>query len=98
MIRSVTTDGATWNDAPWKYEAGTPMIAQAIAMPAAIDYINDIGINNISSYIAKLTDYAIDALSQIDGINLYTFPTTQSVISFNIDGSHPFDLAKILDQ
>ena len=98
MIKTVTTSGTTWNSAPWKYEAGTPGIAQAIATPAAINYINDIGLDQISSYISKLTDYTISSLLSIDGIDLYTFPSTQSVISFNINGAHPFDLAKILDQ
>ena len=98
MIRSVTTGGSTWNDSPWKYEAGTPSIAQAIAMPAAISYINDIGLSSISSYIDHLTKYTITSLSTIDGINMYSFPSTKSVISFNIEGAHPFDLAKMLDQ
>ena len=100
MISSVTMSESTWNDLPYKFEAGTPKIAQAVGLGAAIDYINELGISNIEEYLQKIKDYALKCLSKVEGLTIYGHGgnTSGSVISFNLDGVHPHDLAQFLDQ
>lgn len=98
MINTVNMDKSTWNDVPWKFEAGTPNIAQVIGLGAAIDYIEEIGIENIHQYEQELLQYGLDILSQDEKITLYGNPTTRgAVIPFNVKNIHPHDLAKFLD-
>ena len=98
MINTVNMDKSTWNDVPWKFEAGTPNIAQVIGLGAAIDYIEEIGIENIHQYEQELLQYGLDILSQDENITLYGNPTTRgAVIPFNVKNIHPHDLAKFLD-
>ena len=100
MINSVTMAESTWNDVPYKFEAGTPKIAQAIGLGAAIDYINEIGLTNIQDYVKHLLNIALDKLRIIDGLTIYGHQVgkSSSVISFNLDDVHPHDLAQFLDQ
>ena len=65
MIRKVDFEGATWNDLPWKFEAGTPNIADAIGFGAAIDYLNDLGMENVREHEMEITAYALDRLGEI---------------------------------
>ena len=98
MIREVTMEKSTWNDIPWKFEAGTPNIAQVIGMGAAIDYINKIGIQSISDYEKELLSYAKEKLQNIPGLSIYGMAKEKgAVISFNIGKIHPHDVAHILD-
>ena len=98
MIRKVTLEGSTWNDIPWKFEAGTPNIAQVIGFGSAIDYINKIGRNTITDYENELLKYAQEKLQTIPGINIYgTAKDKGAVISFNLENIHPHDVAHILD-
>jgi cysteine desulfurase / selenocysteine lyase len=104
MIRDVTLQGATWNDVPWKFEAGTMMTAEAVGFGAAIDYLNDLGTDNIRRADIQLSRYGIKALQEIDGVVLYgpTDPERRgATFSFNIfDGDeliHPHDVGTILD-
>ena len=98
MIRKVTLEGSTWNDIPWKFEAGTPNIAQVIGLGSAIDYINKIGWDTITNYENKLLIYAQDKLQSILGINIYGSAKNKgAVISFNLENIHPHDVAHILD-
>ena len=98
MINTVNMDKSTWNDVPWKFEAGTPNIAQVIGLGAAIDYIEKIGIENIHQYEQELLKYGLDILSQDENIILYGNPTMRgAVIPFNVKNIHPHDLAKFLD-
>ena len=98
MINTVNMDKSTWNDVPWKFEAGTPNIAQVIGLGAAIDYIEKIGIENIHQYEQELLKYGLDILSQDENITLYGNPTKRgAVIPFNVKNIHPHDLAKFLD-
>jgi len=98
MINNVTMEKSTWNEIPWKFEAGTPNIAQVIGLGRAIEFIDNIGLNDIRAHENKLLDYSIEELSKIDGINLYGNPSERgAVIPFNIKGIHPHDLAKFLD-
>mgnify|MGYP001616112548 CR=1 FL=1 len=100
MIKEVHLDRAEWNDLPWKFEAGTPNIAGAIGLGYAIDYINKIEYKNIEDYEKNLTKYALEKLSNIKGIEIYgpkNYMERGSIITFNIKGVHPHDVASILD-
>ena len=98
MIRKVTLEGSTWNDIPWKFEAGTPNIAQVIGLGSAIDYINEIGLDRIADYENELMKYAQEKLQSISGINIYGTAKDQgAVISFNLEKIHPHDVAHLLD-
>ena len=97
MIKTVNMNGSTYNDIPWKFEAGTPNIVQAIGLGAAIDYINDFGIEKIENILKKSGDYLFDKLKNIPGIIIYN-NNPSHIISFNIEDINPYDLAMILDQ
>jgi cysteine desulfurase/selenocysteine lyase len=100
MISSVTMTESTWNDIPYKFEAGTPNIAQAIGLGAAIDYLNEIGLTNIHDYVKHLLNIALEKLRTIDRLTIYGHQVGEnsSVISFNLKGIHPHDIAQFLDQ
>ncbi len=101
MIRQVFLDHSTWNDLPWKFEAGTPDIAGAIGLGAAIDFLKSIGMPAVREHEKRLTRYAVDKLRQSRGITLYgpLDPDRRGgVVSFNVQGIHPHDLATILDR
>jgi|TARA_B100001094_G_scaffold67477_1_gene63649 cysteine desulfurase/selenocysteine lyase len=98
MINNVTMEKSTWNEIPWKFEAGTPNIAQVIGLGSAIDYIDDIGLKNIQIHEDGLLKYCIEELSKIDDMILYGNPSDRgAVIPFNIKGVHSHDLSKFLD-
>ena len=98
MIRTVSLNDSTWNDIPWKFEAGTPNIAQAIGLGAAVDYINQIGMETIHNREQELLNYALEKMLEIPEINIYgAAPERGAVISFNVDNIHPHDLAQFLD-
>ena len=99
MIRSVTFEGSTWNDLPYKFEAGTPHIEGAIALGAAIDYVRGAGFAAIGAHERELLAYGHERLGAIPGIRLIgTAPEKASVISFVVDGVHPHDLGTIVDR
>ncbi|NOX87961.1 MAG: cysteine desulfurase [Calditrichaeota bacterium] len=99
MIQSVWLERSTWNEIPHKFEAGTPNIAGAIAFGAAIDYLNRIGMSQITLYEQELTTYALNRMSEIDEIVIYgNAPERGGVISFNLGDIHPHDLSHFLDQ
>lgn len=98
MIKDVTYDITTYNDLPYKFEAGTPNIADTVAFKAALDFVNEIGKNNIRKHEESLTRYAMDKLSQINGVRLVgTAKHKTSVVSFIVDGVHPQDMGILLD-
>ena len=98
MINNVTMNKSTWNEIPWKFEAGTPNIAQVIGLGRAIEFIESIGIKNIQQHEDQLLNYGIDELSKIEGMELYGNPSNRgAVIPFNIQNVHSHDLAKFLD-
>ena len=98
MIREVSMEKSTWNDIPWKFEAGTPNIAQVIGMGAAIDYINEIGLQSIADYEKELLSYTKEKLQNIPGLSIYGKAKEKgAVISFNIGKIHPHDVAHRLD-
>jgi len=99
MISEVTFDKTSYAELPHKFEAGTPNICGGIAFGAAIDYLNEIGFDNIMSYENELLQYATEKLLKIDGLRIYgPSKNKTSVISFNIDGIHAYDLGSIIDK
>lgn len=100
MIREVCLDSVTWNDVPWKFEAGTPNIADVVAFGAAIEYLLDLGLENVRQHEEELTDYALARLRPLKNITLYGPPSAAlraGVVTFNDADIHPHDLATILD-
>ncbi len=100
MIRRVTLDGSSWNDLPWKFEAGTPSIAEAIGLGAAVDYLSDLGMEEVHKHEQFIVNYALEALSEISGIRLLGPPAPQrgGVAAFTLEKIHPHDIAQILDE
>ncbi|WMI66449.1 cysteine desulfurase [Aestuariibaculum sp. YM273] len=99
MIAEVTFEKTTYADLPHKFEAGTPNICGGIAFGAAVDYMNAIGFDTIASYEQELLEYATEKLQSIEGLTIYgTSKHKTSVISFNLDGIHPYDVGTILDK
>jgi cysteine desulfurase/selenocysteine lyase len=98
MILTVSFDRTTYNTLPYRFEAGTPHISGAIGLGAAIDYVEDIGLERIAAWEHQLLDYATDRLSSVPGLQLIgTAPGKASLVSFVLDGVHPHDLGTILD-
>ncbi len=101
MIREVHKYETKWNDLPYKYESGTPNIADVIGYGAAIDYLNGIGMQSIRDHEKEITKYALDRITGVKGIHVYGTPDIEKrggVISFNFGDIHPHDLATILDE
>ena len=97
MINEVGFEETTFNQLPWKFEAGTMNIAEAVGLSAAIDYLKKIGMENISGYDKKLVDYAMEKLKKIEWIKTYGPKERAAVISFNVNGVHAHDVSQILD-
>jgi cysteine desulfurase/selenocysteine lyase len=98
MILTVSFEKTTYNQLPWKFEAGTPHIAGAIGLAAALRYLNKLGMANIAAYEQQLLNYATEQLSQVQGLRIIgTAPHKAAVVSFVVDGIHPHDLGTILD-
>ncbi|HKW70289.1 MAG TPA: SufS family cysteine desulfurase [Candidatus Dormibacteraeota bacterium] len=100
MIKTVRIEGTTYHDLPWKFEAGTQAIAEVIGLGAAIDYLSDLGMDAVRAHELEITEYAYEALSELDGLTVYGPPPSRraGVISFALDGIHPHDLATIADR
>ncbi len=99
MIRTVTFPVTTWNDAPYKFEAGTPAIIEGIGLKAAIDYVNALGFDAIAAHERVLTEHALARLAGIDGIKvLGSAQDRGGVVSFTLEGAHAHDVATLLDR
>jgi len=100
MIKTVRVEETTYHDLPWKFEAGTQAIAEVIGLGAAVDYLNDLGMDAVRAHELDITEYAYEALSDVDGLTVYGPPPSRraGVISFSLDGIHPHDLATIADR
>jgi len=101
MIREVHKYESTWNDLPYKFEAGTPNVADVIGFSAALDYLSEIGMDNVRNHEIELTKYALEKMSQIKGITIYgtkDISKRGGVISFNFHDVHPHDVATIVDR
>ena len=99
MIRKVTFEETTWGEVPAKFEAGTQPIAEAVGFGAAVDYLNDVGVDAIEQHEHELAAYALGKMAEIPGITLYGPPADRraGIVSFNLDEIHPHDVAQILD-
>ena len=99
MIRSVSFEVTTWNDAPYKFEAGTPAILEGIGLKAAIDYVQGIGFEAIAAHERQLTEHALSCLAEIDGVTVIGHAQDRGgVVSFTMDGAHAHDVATLLDR
>ena len=100
MILRVRLEGSTWNELPWKFEAGTPAIAEAIGLGAAVDYLSAIGMDDIHAWEQYVTGYALEALSEVPGLTILGPSAAQKggVAAFTLAGVHPHDIAELLDK
>ena len=99
MIRAVGPDETSWGELPHKFEAGTAPMAEAVGFGAAIDYLNDIGFDRIEQYEHELAAYALERLAELPWVTSYGPPADRraGIVSFNVDGVHPHDVAQVLD-
>lgn len=99
MIRRVTWERSTWNDLPWKFEAGTPPIVEGVGLGAAVDYLSNIGMDAIAAHDRELVSYAMERLSALPGMHIVGPPAHQrgGLVAFTYRGIHPHDLASLLD-
>jgi len=100
MIRKVTFEETTWNDLPWKFEAGTPNIAQAVGLAEAVEYLEELGMASVQRHEERLAEYALDRMAEFDDIEIYgpTEPTDRGgLVAFNLEGVHAHDLASIMN-
>lgn len=100
MIKEVRFDGSDWNDLPWKFEAGTPAIAEAIGLGQAVDYLTHLGMANVRQHEIELTAYALEKLNQVEGLRLYGPQNPQErggAVAFTLGDIHPHDVAAVLD-
>ena len=99
MIKSVTFERTSFQDAPWRFEAGTPDIAGAIGLGAAVDYLLGMGLESVQRYEHELTAHAVEAIASVPGVRIVGTPRERSsIVSFTLQGVHPHDLGTVLDQ
>ena len=99
MIDKVTIQESTWNESPWKFEAGTPNIAQVVGLGSSVDFINKIGLYDIEKNLTQLTQFALEKMNEISGIHLFhSGNSSENVISFTVEGIHPQDLAMFMNE
>jgi cysteine desulfurase / selenocysteine lyase len=100
MIRSVKLEGTTWNELPYKFEAGTPAIVEAVGLGVAIDYLEGIGFDAIQAHEHEMTAYALDRLAELPWVKVFGPPLARraGIISFDVEGVHPHDVSQILDR
>ncbi len=99
MIRSVKVEGTSWNELPYKFEAGTPAIAEAVGFGVAIDYVTAIGLEAIEQHEHELVAYAMERIAEVPGITVFGPPPERraGILSFDLEGVHPHDVAQVLD-
>lgn len=97
MIKEVKFDDTQFNELPWKFEAGTPSIAEGIGLGAAIDYLNKVGMKQIHERGKEIVEYAVEKLKEIKGVTIYGPKERGAVVSFNLNGVHAHDVSQILD-
>ncbi len=101
MIRVVDWQESTWNDLPWKFEAGTSMIAEAVGLGAAVDYLGELGMENVRAHERALAAYALERLADVGGVRVIGPPDPDErggVISFELEGVHPHDVAELINR
>ena len=98
MIASVDFEGASWNELPWKFEAGTPPVAEAVGLAAAVDYLSKLGMERVREHERSLTAYMLEGLATVPGLSVVGPPQAQSrggLVSFTLEGIHPHDIAEL---
>lgn len=98
MIRRVRLQGSSWNELPWKFEAGTPSVGDAVGLAAAVGYLRDLGMDRIAAHDMVLANYALRALESVPGVNIVGPRERGALVAFAVDGIHPHDLASVLDE
>jgi len=98
MIRRVSARTSTWNELPWKFEAGTPNVGDAVALARAVEYLQSVGMEAIGDHDRQLARCAMDRLQAIDGVRVHGPEERGAVVAFTLDGVHPHDLASVLDE
>jgi cysteine desulfurase / selenocysteine lyase len=98
MISHVGLQRSTWNDLPWKFEAGTSMIAEAVGLGAAVDYLSALGMDRVRDHERTLTQHALTALPTVPGLRVVGPPQRAGIVSFVIDGMHPHDIAELVNR
>jgi cysteine desulfurase/selenocysteine lyase len=101
MISKVEFDSSTWNELPWKFEAGTSPIAEGVGLGAAVDYLSALGMENVRAHEKDLTAHALERLPEVEGIRLFGPPDPErrgGVVSFSLEGMHPHDVAELCDR
>jgi cysteine desulfurase / selenocysteine lyase len=101
MISNVTTEGSTWAEVPWKFEAGTPPIAEAVGLGAAADYLRTVGLEAVRAHEVELTTHMLAALSEVEGITVYGPADAEArggAVSFSLPDIHPHDIAQLVDR
>jgi cysteine desulfurase/selenocysteine lyase len=99
MIKSVGFESATWNELPWKFEAGTPPVAELVGLGAAIDFLSAVGMERVRVHEQELTAYALERLAEVPGLRAYGPPDAAdrgALVAFTLDGAHPHDVAEIV--
>ncbi len=99
MIETVSFEGTTFKEAPHRFEAGTPAIVETVGLGVAIDYVDELGLDRIAAHEAELLEHATEEMSRIEGLRIFgTAPEKAAIVSFNVEGIHPLDVATILDR
>lgn len=98
MIDFVGLYDSTWKELPWKFEGGTPIIAGAVGLGAAIDFLEEIGLDEIEAHERELAQYALERLQSIEGLTIYGPKERAGIVTFNLQGVHPHDVATVVDQ
>jgi cysteine desulfurase / selenocysteine lyase len=100
MIRDVAIEGSTWNDIPWRFEAGTPNVAEAVGLGAAVEYLQVVGMERVRAHEAEVTGYALKRLGELQGLRVYGPAELEhrgGMVSFTLGEIHPHDVAQVLD-
>jgi cysteine desulfurase/selenocysteine lyase len=99
MISRVTLDGSSWNDLPYKFEAGTPSIAEGIGLGIAVDYLTELGMDKVHQYESQMTQYVLERLDEVAGVTVYgpSADKKGAVAAFTVEGIHAHDVAQLLD-
>jgi cysteine desulfurase/selenocysteine lyase len=101
MIASVDFQSASWNELPYKFEAGTPPIAEAVGLGAAVDYLSGLGMENVRAHERALTAYMVERLAEVPGLRVVGPPEAEqrgALASFTLEGIHPHDVAELADR
>jgi cysteine desulfurase/selenocysteine lyase len=101
MIRDVTLEGSTWNDIPWRFEAGTPNVAEAVGLGAAVDYLDALGMQRVRAHEVALTRHALERLGEVEGVRLLgpaDLEQRGGTLSFTLGDVHPHDVSQVLDE